>query len=280
VTSRGRKPQPRRRDDNNAQRLLAAIAEDPSDDHARQVYADLLIERGDPRGTFISMQLARERRNHKAEFALLKKHARHWIRPLAGLVERDVGIGFDHFDRRTRFERGFLACCTIGTTAPRLMALADKPILSTVEHLGVPRNSPHKKLLDSFETFLQRAPLPALRSLEVTAPMVALVLADPIAKRLDALGITGSSPAAFAAAARSRLSGLRTLWFKLDGGTVADEETYEAVERALERPTLERLEVEVYQAHASYRRVEGRWTVEMSEIRGQLMAKRLEQLAG
>jgi uncharacterized protein (TIGR02996 family) len=38
--------------------LLAAVIANPDDDEPRAVYADHLIEHGDPRGTFISLQLA------------------------------------------------------------------------------------------------------------------------------------------------------------------------------------------------------------------------------
>jgi uncharacterized protein (TIGR02996 family) len=267
------------RRDADADRLLAEIAGDPSDDHARQVYADLLIERGDPRGTFISRQLQPTGRDHKAELALLRKHAKRWLGPLAELVGGELEVdGDDYFDQHTHFDRGFLACCTFDGTAPRLRSLATEPMLATVEHLGLPRHNPHQKFLDSFEAFLNTAPLPALRSLEVSGSMVALVLAAPIAKRLEALRITGSSPSAFAAAAHAGLPALRTLWFRLDGGVVADEVTFGAVELALSRPLLERLEVEVYQAHASYQRHAGEWGVQLAKIRGEKMAQRLERL--
>ena len=39
--------------------LLAAIIADPDNRAARQVYADLLQQEGDPRGEFIATQLAR-----------------------------------------------------------------------------------------------------------------------------------------------------------------------------------------------------------------------------
>src|SRR5512139_249412 len=42
--------------------LLDEIYAAPDDDGVRSIYADWLIERGDPLGTFISLQLARVRR--------------------------------------------------------------------------------------------------------------------------------------------------------------------------------------------------------------------------
>ena len=39
--------------------LLAAVFAAPDDDAPRRVYADWLLERGDPRGEFIQLQCAR-----------------------------------------------------------------------------------------------------------------------------------------------------------------------------------------------------------------------------
>ena len=44
-----------------AEELLAEIYEHPDDDTPRRVYADFLLERGDPRGEFIALQLDRAR---------------------------------------------------------------------------------------------------------------------------------------------------------------------------------------------------------------------------
>jgi uncharacterized protein (TIGR02996 family) len=67
--------------------LLAAIIADPDSRAARQVYADLLQEEGDPRGDFIATQLARSALKTRAgvkallarEEELLKKHRKKWI---------------------------------------------------------------------------------------------------------------------------------------------------------------------------------------------------------
>src|SRR5262249_37183185 len=77
--------------------LLAAVYASPSDDGPRSVYADWLLERNDPRGEFIALQLASESRQlTKKERArqqeLLVAHRREWLGPLATLPIR---IGFD-----------------------------------------------------------------------------------------------------------------------------------------------------------------------------------------
>ncbi len=62
--------------------LLAAIIAEPGNRTARQVYADLLQQEGDPRGEFIATQLARSALKTRAgakallarEDEILKKH--------------------------------------------------------------------------------------------------------------------------------------------------------------------------------------------------------------
>src|ERR1043165_3448158 len=70
--------------------LLALVYAAPDDDGPRLVYADALLERGDPRGELIALQIARARgpvsddaRAREAE--LLTDHARlaAWGQPLS-----------------------------------------------------------------------------------------------------------------------------------------------------------------------------------------------------
>lgn len=76
--------------------LLAAVYAKPADDAPRQVYADFLMERGDPRGEFISLQLSGS--DPKKEKALLKEHGKKWLGGIAPVV----GASFE-------FRRGFLS---------------------------------------------------------------------------------------------------------------------------------------------------------------------------
>jgi uncharacterized protein (TIGR02996 family) len=75
--------------------LEAALAAEPDDLGAHSAYADLLTEEGDPRGEFISVQLALEdparpaaerKKLHQREKALLKKHERLWLGELAPIL--------------------------------------------------------------------------------------------------------------------------------------------------------------------------------------------------
>lgn len=86
--------------------LLAAVWAAPSDDGPREVYADWLMERGDPHGEFIALQLARARRRvgpTPRENELLEAHIRRWLGPL------DVAVRIGS----ARFERGFLEFCRV-----------------------------------------------------------------------------------------------------------------------------------------------------------------------
>jgi uncharacterized protein (TIGR02996 family) len=104
--------------------LFAEIAANPADDAPRQVLADHLLERGDPRGEFIALQLSGT--DPAREHALVAKHAKSWLGPLAGVVAIP----------KCRFERGFLVETTIDTDATEpLRRVIGDPAWSTVERL-------------------------------------------------------------------------------------------------------------------------------------------------
>lgn len=88
--------------------LLAAVYETPEADEPRQIYADWLQERGDPRGDFLALQLQRARTGEPPslrERKLLGTWQKAWLGPL--------GRGKILDDKRTRFERGFFAAGTL-----------------------------------------------------------------------------------------------------------------------------------------------------------------------
>jgi hypothetical protein len=69
------------------------------------VFADWLIQRGDPRGEFITLQLAKARGNEeglKRERVLVVEHGRSWLGPLEPVISNQY-----------TFERGFLFRCKI-----------------------------------------------------------------------------------------------------------------------------------------------------------------------
>jgi uncharacterized protein (TIGR02996 family) len=112
----------------DAEALERAIQANPGDVAAWGAYADYLTEQGDPRGEFMQVQLALEDESKPAadrkalqarEKALLKKHERAWLGPLAALIlDADPVPYWDGSKQKTRppvgyrFERGWLAALT------------------------------------------------------------------------------------------------------------------------------------------------------------------------
>jgi len=127
----------RAKKDSEAQ-VLAEIYEDPRADGPRLVYADLLLERGDPRGELISLQFQRRAKgldeSQKArERWLLKQHMKTWLRGLAPAVANTQGYS------RTTFERGFVAIADIYDSAEKQLPLTwNERGWATVEELHGP----------------------------------------------------------------------------------------------------------------------------------------------
>ncbi|MFT3691612.1 MAG: TIGR02996 domain-containing protein [Kofleriaceae bacterium] len=99
--------------------FIADIWAHPKDDGLRDVFADWLIQRDDPRGELIALQVGKTqgrstKDGEKREKKLLAEHARLWMGPLAPVVKNYV------------FERGFLARAEINWRA-----LAAQPALMT-----------------------------------------------------------------------------------------------------------------------------------------------------
>jgi uncharacterized protein (TIGR02996 family) len=139
--------------------LFADVAQNPDDDEIRQVLADALLERGDPRGEFIMLQLSDG--DPKRVRELLAEHAVEWLGPLAPLVRSREDW------RHYRFARGFpVAIRLVGASrghphSPALSRAIKRSVgastWSTVTDLsiGVLRALPSELLRD-----------PAMRSLE------------------------------------------------------------------------------------------------------------------
>lgn len=98
--------------------LLDEIAAAPDDDGPRTVYADWLLERGDPRGTFIALQLARARARDAAvsaeEQQLLDAHWRAWVGEPSAVLE----------PAQVAFERGLWSAVELTGAALPEAALA------------------------------------------------------------------------------------------------------------------------------------------------------------
>jgi len=108
------------------------IAADPTADGPRLVFADWLLERGDPRGDFMTLQFRRHRgealspEDEKREAALVAKHAALWLGPLATCTD-----GW-------RFERGCLATCKLKGNKFDAQVVGH-PLWATVHELSVGR---------------------------------------------------------------------------------------------------------------------------------------------
>jgi uncharacterized protein (TIGR02996 family) len=133
--------------------LLKSLAEHPEDRALRLVFADWLLERGDPRGEVIALC---ERGNlsltEKRKVArLTEQHGARWLGPLREVADL----------QRTRFDSGFVSELHVSPHAPpgALEELAGTPELATVRTFvvpPVPRVTPLTRFLDA----------PVLRRLE------------------------------------------------------------------------------------------------------------------
>ena len=118
--------------------LIAAIAASPDDDAPRLVYADWLIERGDPLGELIQLQCrlaltdeSNRRAMRIAENKLLAAHHAAWIEPLLGVLPEQRQFERYKFEHRRGFvERAELTLACL----PHLAELAVKaPLLRELE---------------------------------------------------------------------------------------------------------------------------------------------------
>jgi uncharacterized protein (TIGR02996 family) len=143
----------------NEAELFERIYADPSDDEPRAVLADLLQQRGDPRGEFIALQLARHGTDQKpttAEKKLLQQWGRTWLGQLDEVLLKD-GI---------EFERGFLTRARYMGARPSLSPHG-APEWQTVTHLDVSRAS---KFVDGSGAILVTPALRNLRHVTGLAP--------------------------------------------------------------------------------------------------------------
>jgi uncharacterized protein (TIGR02996 family) len=113
--------------------LVAAVYEQPDDETVRQVYADALLEVGDPRGDFMVLQFKRARgealtpAETKQEAALQKKHAKAWLGPLYDVLHTT------HLE----FRKGFLYGGQIRPVGKAIAAARNHPAWATVRELNM-----------------------------------------------------------------------------------------------------------------------------------------------
>lgn len=111
--------------------LEAAVYASPDDDAPRQVFCDALLERGDPRGEFISLQLKAGRLSmdeRLREFALLEEHRDAWLGSLT--------LALDEWMDLVEFRRGFPHTLAVDGDKPHAVKmLCAAPQLATVRTL-------------------------------------------------------------------------------------------------------------------------------------------------
>ena len=180
--------------------LLAAIYADPAADAPRAVYADWLLERGDPRGELIALQLHDRDRERVA--ALIAAHTPRLLGSLA------------RYATHPEFERGFVARCRIRVDPP------PDPAWATVHTItgAVPATDAAPMPLLHTALGLDHAALAHLAGLASPPPIERLGVAGGMLPG----GLLGSAgTAAIAAFSRLRLPTLRRL--DISGGVEWDD---------------------------------------------------------
>lgn len=165
--------------------LLAAIHAEPDADAPRHVYADWLLERDDPRGTFIALQLRASSATGQGDTLraqaeareLLARYERVWLGPAAAFVAPN----------KTEFRRGFLSRAVLRFPPPdqaakraRAVSLSTWRTLEVAEGDILPVLTPENL---------------ALRRLTVNAGQIASVLEVPHRTHVEELWVVGEPDA-------------------------------------------------------------------------------------
>jgi uncharacterized protein (TIGR02996 family) len=160
--------------------LFDAVADSPDEDAPRQVLSDALLERGDPRGEFISLQLLRAQgrstpKLESRERILQENHWRRWFSEVPG-----VGVSLTTVTSPNEFHRGFLRACVLSPTGVGV----NSPAWRMIERIDVARTG---NALELAAPALQR--LSVLTGLD--AASLQIVLNGPDKPRLHELGFAG-----------------------------------------------------------------------------------------
>ena len=172
--------------------LFDAVADAPDDDAPRHVLADALLDRGDVRGEFISLQLlqaagkATPGQDARAK-TLEDNHWRRWFIEVPG-----VGVSQSARTSLNEFHRGFLRSCVLSSTGVG----ADSPAWRMVERIDVADTWPAREVLDGSEARdAGELAAPALTRLEVLTDLdgtcLQVVLDGPDKPRLRELAFAG-----------------------------------------------------------------------------------------
>lgn len=160
----------------DAVELLLRIQADPEDRELRPIYADALLSEGDPRGTFIALQLQGDDQSLAEADKLLRKHKADWLGPVLSRVLCKV-----------EFTEGFLTAAALEGNASASRdeweQAALDPRLVTLTHLDQGRSN-----LENYVRFLASPQLQGVRTVILPARNAfEPVLRGPNAARLEGL---------------------------------------------------------------------------------------------
>lgn len=223
-----------------AHELLAAVYAAPGDDGPREVLADHLLQRGDPYGEFLSLQLARSHgraddATRARELALLATSNGVW----AGRIGMAIEAG--HF----AYHRGFVAYAQLPRTKQTLAQFQSEPAWNTVEIFDVTWSITVKADRDALTEILRASP--GVRAV-LGVPTSYLAALDPATlAKLERIEVEIGEPEDtvlvhrwLATAHRPRTLAIRHRPATSGPSRIEDLERA-AVERILEAPQLSRL---------------------------------------
>jgi uncharacterized protein (TIGR02996 family) len=165
--------------------LLDAVYDAPHDDAARLVYADWLLDQGDPRGELIVLQYRTPRtlEQQAREAELLDEHLDEWQGRLAGVTTWAL------------FERGFLARCGLREVPARVIGCRE---WATVQHVAIDDGDhdvaplvTHAMMKSLVSLRVPEGTLPALLEADARSPVERLIVGGIIGTN-ELRGIAGA----------------------------------------------------------------------------------------
>jgi uncharacterized protein (TIGR02996 family) len=160
--------------------LLSEIYRAPDDDGPRHVLADLLQQRGDPRGRFIALELHPDPTPamRQEARALWLQHADQWLGPLASITSGAL----------CETRRGFVSKLTMQIRRDRSTNMSELPEWALVEHVELPTDDPYM--------FFRRLRTVPRLTLPADAHLATIEVLDDC--RCQELKVPGREPAALA----------------------------------------------------------------------------------
>jgi uncharacterized protein (TIGR02996 family) len=156
----------------------------PDDLARRALWADWLLERGDPRGELMMLQLLERELTPKEQGrvnALVKKHGRAWLGTVGQIAEQ----------RGLRFERGVAVAVSL-KPVPDGRVVDDDPNWATVRELEIPEQAPPPKVDAKLFELLPR--LTSLQGAHMKIAQRVFAAGAPCLRRISFALDWGNSP--------------------------------------------------------------------------------------